>query len=212
MAKKINDLDIDPYDLLRNNTEELYKLRRKLAKRANQRLLRLERGTSKITGEKLSYGAYDIAQSYLKATGRTSGRFSEVLSPKDMSDGYVAREVMELQKFLSMKSSTVKGMREIEKKRVEAFESKGISKEMAEDPEFYKFLNSQTYELMSSLVDSDKIIDFMHRAYSSGASVDEIVNAFNKYADDRVNTGEQITIKGISNVIDGLILDNSENN
>ena len=137
------------------NAEELNAIRRTLAKRANQRLVRLERAYSDITGESYaSYGASEYAYNYLASQGRK--RFSE---NKNYSDDFnlLRKEILEIQKFLGSKSSLVSGQREIEQKRIKTFESKGIR--FSGNKEFYDFLNSKDFADLSKSFDSDKIIE-----------------------------------------------------
>ena len=86
--------------------EELEALRRKYAKRANQRLLRLERAG-------LNYYAYDRAMLYLERT-RKSKRFSESRGFKGNKQALL-RELDSLTTFLNSRTSTVSGQRSIER-------------------------------------------------------------------------------------------------
>lgn len=156
---------------------ELQELRRRLAKRANQRLVRLERATSDVTGESYaSYGAADIAYEYLDQRERR--RFSE--NPiwnedptrTDIND--LRREITTLQSFLSAKSSTVAGQREIEKARMNTFErggwgtsGTGAALQFGSNKEFYDFLNSNTYRELSQVFTSEQIIEI----YDKGRAV-----------------------------------------
>lgn len=155
--------------------EDLQKLRRTLAKRANQRLVRLERASSRITGEGYAtYGAAQNAYDYLEKRDRR--RFAESENVK-MNKNAIRREISVLQSFLSAKSSTVLGQREIEQKRVHAFESgewgekwkrQGIRQEgikFAGNKEFYDFLNSSTFkELVISGFTSEQIVEMYAQA------------------------------------------------
>ena len=107
---------MDYNDLSGMSQRELSQTRRKLAKRANQRLLRLERSESPVTGEAYHAGAYDIALDYLRTIGREK-RFSESINYAktiDEESGETAyniyrlkREILELDTFLHSKTSTV---------------------------------------------------------------------------------------------------------
>lgn len=152
---------------------ELQELRRRLAKRANQRLVRLERATSDVTGESYaSYGAADIAYEYLQQQGRN--RFSEVMGkdPAGRSDvNALRREITTLQSFLSAKSSTVAGQREIEKKRMSTFETggwgksgKGAPLQFSSNKDFYDFLNSSAFRELSGVFDSDQIVEIYDKS------------------------------------------------
>lgn len=160
--------DIDIYRVSMTLTE-IKKLRRTLAKRANQRLVRLERATSKVTGERLSeIGAAPIAQSYLSRTGRR--RFTEK-QESGLSYEQERREIINLQAFLKSKTSLVSGVREVERRRVEVFESgkygsyKDTGKlnrklKFSSTKEFYDFFQSSTFkELMGAGFSSEQIIE-----------------------------------------------------
>lgn len=155
-------LTTDYYHTSASHTD-LMQIRRTLAKAANQRLVRLERASSPVTGESYaSYGAAQIAYNYLEARGLN--RFSE---NKNYALNYndIRYEISALQSFLTAKSSTVKGQREIERKRQKTFESgqygstphEGLKH--ASNKDFYNFLNSDLFKNYSKIFDSSKIIE-----------------------------------------------------
>lgn len=135
---------------------ELQEIRRVLAKQANQRILRLERAKSSITDESYNtFGAVIDVYDYLENKGRR--RFSESKAAIKQSNE-LRREITVLQGFLGRKSSTVKGMREIENARLRTFSNKGIK--FASTREFYEFLTSQTFlGLVSSGFTSEQIVE-----------------------------------------------------
>lgn len=178
-------LDIDVYRASLT-PKELSSLRRSLAKRANQRLVRLERASSKVTGESYKeIGAAPIAYDYLKKKGRT--RFVEKLD-SGLTYDQERMEVTKLQAFLSSKTSLVSGIRDIERKRIETFESgkygsyadtgkerKGLK--FASTKEFYEFFQSSTFrDLKSSGFTSEQIIEQYDNAMETykGASEDAL--------------------------------------
>lgn len=202
-------------DMRKMSQKELIALRVKYAKRANQRLVRLERSESPITGKAYKAGAYDIAMDYLKTTRETSGgkfRFSESAAytktineetGKTAYDMYrIKRDILELQRFLSSKSSTVAGNKSIERKRIETFEAQGISAEAAESDEFYEFLNSNAYEYFTlNQFTSEEIIDIYSQFREAGLDADKIQAAFDELKDmdmeQRRNALEGVTEKDI---------------
>lgn len=169
--------------------DELQRMRRTLAKRANQRIVRLERGESKITGEKWNtFGAVLDAYDYLNKQKEGRTRFRE--SKNAMTDAQdLKREITVLQGFLSRKSSLVSGMKEIEQKRLSAFESgkwglnwkkKGILNKplhFTSNKEFYDFLNSETFKgLVSTGFTSEQIIELYDSArVRTGEESDDVV-------------------------------------
>lgn len=150
--------------------EELLAARRALAKAANQRLVRLETTYSKVTDESYAdFGAAEIVEEYLR-TSRKAGsrsksgkrRFSE--SPNYLKDDDAALriEIYTLQSFLASKSSTVKGQKTAEQKRIDTFESKGIH--FSSNKQFYDFLNSSTFKELKKNFDSEKIVELWDAA------------------------------------------------
>lgn len=160
---------------------ELLQRRRQLAKAANSRILRLERAKSEVTGESL-YNTpwFSIVQSYLDMKGKR--RFSESAKMTDYTDFQLKREIVVLEDFLAMKSSTVKGSREIENKRIQSFVEKGIPEEIAVSPEFFDFLNSETFRAISEeSIASEDIIDIIERASDDAMTLDQIITAFEEH-------------------------------
>lgn len=152
---------------------ELESMRRKYAKRANQRLLRLERAG-------MDYYAYDRAMLYLERT-RGKNRFSESKKYQGSKQGLL-RELDALTTFLGSKSSTVKGQKEIQKARTETFRAKGYSIEQNERL-FYNFLSSSAYKkLANSRIPSDILIEFYTKARDAGKSLGEIYTELDKFA------------------------------
>lgn len=150
--------------------EELLAARRALAKAANQRLVRLETTYSKVTDESYAdFGAAEIVEEYLRTTRKAGSksksgkrRFSE--SPNYLKDDDTAlrMEIYTLQSFLSSKSSTVKGQKTAEQKRIETFEGKGIH--FSSNKQFYDFLNSSTFKELKKDFDSNKIVELWDAA------------------------------------------------
>ena len=168
---------------------DLQKMRRALAKRANQRMVRLERAKSKVTGEKFDrFGAIVDARAYLEKQDRA--RFSEQLRTTTDTQA-LRREITVLRAFLDRPTSTVKGMRDIERMRIETFETgkwgnykkTGIRNKplkFASTKEFYDFLNSETFKgLITSGFTSEQIIDIYDTAREKVEN-DIVVEGFEK--------------------------------
>lgn len=101
-------------DFKRATRVDLQAAVRKAAKAANQRLLRLERADR-------TTGAYKIAQKYFKNTGRN--RYRERVDKLTYNE--LQKEYKALRSFISAKSSTVQGAKEIAYKRYMTAVSKG---------------------------------------------------------------------------------------
>lgn len=149
---------------------ELKALRRKLAKRANQRLVRLERAKSKVTGESYDgIGASAIAKAYLEGQKKGRNRFQERADA--ITDiNALRREITVLRQFLESKSSLVSGLRDIEQKRIAAFSSgkwgnkytkrENRALKFASLKEFYDFLNSSLFrDLISTGLTSEQVVE-----------------------------------------------------
>ena len=184
---------MDYQELSGMTQQELAALRRKLAKRANQRMVRLERSKSEISGEAFHAGAYDIAQDYLRQTGRGK-RFSESINytktiNKETGEASfdiyrLKREILELDTFIHSKTSTVSGNREAERKRIETFTSEeyGLSREVVSSKGFYDFLQSEAYDyFVQNSFTSEQLLDIYNIYREAGASSSKIRQGIAKY-------------------------------
>lgn len=207
MKKQQSDLEIDVYRNSMSNNDIL-SLRRKLAKRANQRLLRLERAQSKVTGEYYNeYGAATIAYEYLERQGRK--RFRETKGEGwDLNS--IRHEVVVLQGFLSSKSSTVVGQKSIEQKRIQSFEkgewgtlwkTQGKRQKpikFASNKEFYNFLNSDTFRgLVTVGFDSDKIVELYELSRDVTGGEDKTVDNMNQALEEFRKGESKATLKNL---------------
>ena len=201
--KKDKRLTVD-YWHKKATTDELFKVHRALAKRSNQRIVRLERAVSKVTGENYaSYGAGDIAKEYLQKQGRKRFRETAQSSLRALDDAQKRHEILKdikaMQEFLSSKSSTVTGQREIERKRLKTFETPKYDEEgniirepvkFASNKEFYDFLNSQTFAELSKTFNSDTVVELYDMSRDKGLNNEEIQNALDEYR-QRTNLNEK---------------------
>ena len=176
--------------------EEVRKLRKKLAKRANARLVTLEKhGYTK--------NAYRIATRYTEET-RGKKRFSEGMMKK-AEIAYLRDEIEVLRVFLTSKSSTIKGNNEIEKERLEFFrgvrkvdeEGKltGLGLEISDPEEFFKFLNSTEYkDLANKMISSSVLMEFYDSVKESNDDVkyEELLKALEEYRKGKVKSGDDL--------------------
>lgn len=191
-------------------TPQLQDLRRKLAKRANQRIVRLERASSEITGESFAaFGAVQDAYDYLEHQKAGRKRFREQKGAlQDTNE--LRREITVLQGFLGRKSSLVSGQKDIERQRIETFESgnwgkgnkitgntrKGIK--FASTKEFYDFLNSNAFKgLIASGFTSEQLIERYDTAVEIyNGKQDEVMEQMDKALQD-YRAGQKISIKDL---------------
>lgn len=198
--------------------DELQIIRKTLAKRANQRLVRLERSKSSVTGEQFSsYGAAEKAYDYIEKhrPGGKQLRYSENFGFEADSTWDIKKEITAIQTFLGSKSSTVKGQKQIEQKRIKTFESgnwgkgkDGIPIKFASNKEFYDFLSSNTLtNLVSSGLVSEDIVDVYVRARDKGDSADAVMqrmsDALEAYRGNQAKVSvkdlEKRVLKGVKN-------------
>lgn len=207
------------------SVETLEIVRRRLAKRSNQRMVRLERSVSKISGEAYHIGAYDMAQEYLreqKNTDKKNLRFSEKLSQRNAEDfeseteyrQYLLNEVAHLQSFLTGKSSTTRGNREIEAKRVETFKNAGISEAVATSKSFYNFITGAAYKFLDNRIQDSERLQELFDYYTDPEKTREIkVDDFNKildeytdWLDEPKNATREIKLKDIADALDAFMI------
>ena len=161
--------------------DDLNKLRVKLARRANSRLLRLEK-------RGLVGWAYKPAVRYTqKAYG--SNRFS---TRKEISDDpfEVIEEVEEIINFLNAESSTVTGVRNIESRITETFRKKGLDVKNPKD--FFDFLNSETYKQSEKNLSSEQIQELFDRAVGVGKTAMEIKQTLEDFNNKKINTIDEL--------------------
>lgn len=184
-------------------------LRRKLAKRANQRIVRLERASSSITGEAFNeFGAVTDAYSYLERQKKGRKRFQERADAiTDTME--LRREISVLQGFLGSKTSLVSGIREIELQRIRTFESGNWGKtsrytgkarreiKFASTKEFYEFLGSKTFQgLKKSGYTSEQLVEIYDEARES-EEADEVLEKMEE-ALEEYRAGQKATLKDIT--------------
>lgn len=208
-----NNLELTDVYTAKLSESELRMIRKTLAKRANQRLVRLERAESTVTGEKFSsYGASEIAYDYIEQTRYSDIeknepgklRFSESFGYDVGSAWDLKREIVKLQTFLLSKSSTVAGQKEIEKKRIKTFESGDwgtdggapVQVKFATNKEFYAFLSSKTFDnLVKKGFTSEDIVDVFIRSMDKEDSVEKAKEKMAKALDEFEKPDVKVNLK-----------------
>ena len=185
--------------------DELQRMRRALAKRANQRMVRLEREKSPVTGESYkTYGAITEVYFYLDKQKEGRKRFREQINAFTDSQT-LRREITVLQGFLGRRTSLVSGHRDIERKRLETFatgkwgtkwKKTGIANtplHFASNKEFYDFLNSETFNgLVSTGFTSEQLVEMYDSArvrLGEEAEADAVSNAMADALEEYRNKG-----------------------
>lgn len=172
--------DINPYKI---NEKELARLYTSLAKRLNQRMVRLERAG--FTSE--SGGAYSDYNAILKKFGYNK-RIREKIN-FDYSDRNVLymqlssmrKQVQMMQNVLKEKSSTVPGWNSIIKKRREKLSEYGL--EFKDTSEMSAFFQSYAFELISLLYSSEQAVEFVGKALRDGDTMSKIISKLEEFRD-----------------------------
>lgn len=148
---------------------------RKLGKRANQRMLRLERSG-------LDYYAYDRASEFLK-TEMMRNRFPESVKSMDAAD--IVRSIEEAQKFLSSKTSLVSEQKKIRDARLEGFRSANIEVPEDQVEALMRFLGSEGMEGVwnkaSSVESSEEIVNLINGALAKSHTYADIYYQFMRF-------------------------------
>lgn len=167
--------------------EELDRMRRKLAKRANARLLSLERAGR-------DYWAYDIAQRYLSARNRR--RFSERAFKGSARNA--VRELEEIISFLNSASSTITGSKAIEDKIKSSFARKGVNVSDLGSRDFFDFLDWYNSDKRGrSKIQSAIAIDFYNKAIQQGKTKEDVETAIEQFKQGRTSLRDMYSANGI---------------
>lgn len=194
--KRLDSPEIPVINLRKNYSNEelaeLNKLRRKLAKRANSRLLSLERAG-------IEYGAYAQAAHYLSqvvSPGRKL-RFSEAaaLPLKDLR-----QQLYEMERFLNAQTSTVGGVHKYQSQVYATaaarykFDTGTIS-----EADYLNFVSSQAFQVAKKqgYISSEELVEFFNYASSQGKTNAEIKQALND-----LNKGKIEDIQALYNAVD----------
>lgn len=161
LAKQADKGDLSAYN-------ELLQYNRIVSKRANTRLKALEKAG-------LDYYAYDRAVGFTQSEyGRT--RFTT--SKKLLSPDVLYQQILEVDRFLSSKSSTISGQRIIRDTRLKKFVDKGL--QIDNERDFFNFLASDTFKELAQYLDSDQVIKLAD-SLDKKELLDSFVRAFNEY-------------------------------
>lgn len=172
--------DVNPYKI---NEKELARLYTSLAKRLNQRMVRLERAG--FVSE--SGGAYADYNVILKKFGYNK-RIREKIK-LDYSDRNVLymqissmrKQVQMMQNVLKEKSSTIPGWNSIIKKRREKLSEYGL--EFKDTSEMKSFFQSYAFELISLLYSSEQAVEFVGKALRDGDTMSKIISKLEEFRD-----------------------------
>lgn len=97
-------------------------------------------------------------------------------------DKYNQRAYLKLVRFVTAKSHTLTGIRDIRQERTQALRNLGISEELLNEQDFYAFLHSQEYKSLKMRNPSEDIIEAYDLLYKEGKSANEIKLELQEYA------------------------------
>lgn len=190
---KNDDLQkFNPY-LSRKSDKELYAIRKKLAKRLNQRMRRLESAG-------INYGAIkmykqDVARYYPGNKG-----FKESLGKtKGIS---VKHEIALIQNLLNRPTSTLQGIRKFRKKAMNTFEEK-YNVHFKNVQEYEDFIESDTWKKMEALYGSSTTLDLIA---TSKKTVEQIMKSLEDFfkKTDKYNSADIAKQLGFKSLPDAL--------
>lgn len=157
----------NPY-LSSKSDKELYEIRKKLAKRLNQRMRRLER-----VG--IDYGAIKMYREEVARYYAGNKGFKESLGKtKGIS---VKHEISLIQNLLNRPTSTLQGITRIRKKAMNTFEEKyGVKFKNVQ--QYEDFIDSKTWEKMEDLFGSSTALDIIA---TSNKTISQVRKAVEEY-------------------------------
>lgn len=165
---KNDDLQkFNPY-LSKKSDKELYAIRKKLAKRLNQRMRRLESAG-------IDYGAIKMYREEVARYYAGNKGFKESLGKtKGIS---VKHEISLIQNLLNRPTSTLQGITRIRKKAMGTFEEKyGVKFKNIQ--QYEDFIDSKTWEKMEDLFGSSTALDIIA---TSNKTISQVRKAVEEY-------------------------------
>lgn len=167
------------------NLAELNKLRRRLAKRANQRMREIERA-----GYTDAYVYATTMSGYLQPTERT--RFYEGTRQMDLFT--LREELNELRWFLNAKTSTVGGIRAFERETSKQFAN---LKSFKKSPNlFWKYMSSASVKHLKKMgYSSEELIEFYDFATENRVGYDQIMDALKDFEKGEIDSWDNLYSK-----------------
>lgn len=164
------------------NLAELNKLRRRLAKRANQRLREIERA-----GYTDAYVYATTMSGYLQPTERT--RFYEGTKQQDLFT--LREELNELRWFLNAKTSTVGGIRAFERETSKQFANLPSFKKSSDL--FWKYMSSASVKHLKKMgYSSEELIEFYDYSTENRVGYDDIIKALRDFERNEIDSWDEL--------------------
>lgn len=165
---KNDDLQkFNPY-LSNKSDKELYAIRKKLAKRLNQRMRRIESAG-------IDYGAIKIYKQDVARYYPGNKGFKESLGKtKGIS---VKHEISLLQNLLNLPTSTLPGIKKIRKKAMATFEER-YNVKFKNVQQYEEFITSSTWKKIEELYGSGTALDIIATSQKSVSEIQKDVESF----------------------------------
>lgn len=169
--EKVNKGDATAYEIL--NKEN-----RSLVRKANKRLINLRK-------HGINYGAIENAEHFI-ANMLEQKNFSKD-TKRLLNDGLLRQQLAQLNKFLSAKTSTVRGVKKYERSILKGFEEKyGIKLDSdSKKKEFLTFLNSEGFAEYKKY-DSEGGIETALKAIDSGERLEDFYKLYEDYVNGKI--------------------------
>lgn len=165
--KKDDLQNFNPY-LSKKSDKELYAIRKKLAKRLNQRMRRLE--SAGIDYGAIKFYKHDVARYYPGNKG-----FKESLGKtKGIT---VKHEIRLLQILLNLPTSTLPGIKKIRKKAMGTFEDR-YNVKFKNVQQYEDFIASSTWKKLDELYGSATALDIIAKSQKSVSQIQKDVESF----------------------------------
>lgn len=165
---KNDDLQkFNPY-LSNKSDKELYAIRKKLAKRLNQRMRRIE-------SKEIDYGAIKIYKQDVARYYPGNKGFKESLGKtRGIS---VKHEISLLQNLLNLPTSTFSGIKKIRKKAMVTFEER-YNVKFKNVQQYEDFISSSTWKKLDELYGSATALDIIAKSQKSVSEIQKDVESF----------------------------------
>lgn len=192
MKKKDDLQQFNPY-LSSKSDKELYAIRKKLAKRLNQRMRRLE-----VAG--IDYGAIKIYKQDVARYYPGNKGFKESLGKtKGIS---VKHEISLLQNLLNLPTSTLPGIKKIRKKAMGTFEDR-YNVKFKNVQQYEDFITSSTWKKLDELYGSATALDIIAKSQKSVLQIQKDVESFIAKTDRYTSSdiAKQLGFKSLSDAL-----------
>lgn len=144
-----------------------------LVKAANQRISRLEKH-----GE--TNWAYQRVMKDLKTPKGVVPRFSYA-KISDATEAALNNRLSEVLRFLNSESSTVSGVRDINKRRIQSLRDGRLNMKIENEQLFIDFLKSDTFKSLADQAASEFIMEDIDIAMSQNYTLDEILKGYDEF-------------------------------